>query len=523
MVAAGERSTDSGRTLHRQPLVEANAWQLLWLVVRRREMASIIKKDRPSMISERLGDIDSRFLLEHVFETMPTGLYTVDPEGTITSWNRAMEDISGYPAREMIGQPCTTMRFTSCRGGGPGKCVNYPRGPGCPLFENDAILGRRCQLLRADGRTVTVLKNARVMRGDDGSVIGGIESVTDISGMLALEREVDLLRKEVTGHARFQRFVGRHPSMRKLYEMVDLAANSTSSVLIQGDTGTGKELVAHAIHQASGRRSGPFIRVSCAALSESLLESELFGHVRGAFTGATANRKGRFEAANGGTLFLDEIGDISPSIQTKLLRALQERQIERVGENRTIDVDIRVISATNQNLEAMSEVGDFRQDLYYRLCVIPLYVPPLCERVSDVPLLVEHFISSLNRSLGRDVEGVSSTALEHLMAYRWPGNIRELENAVEYACVLSRGQTLELEHFPPTITRGAAPRRARGRARVASTPASPESIIAALQSSGGNRQLAAEELGVSRVTLWKWMKSFDIDFPTSRSAVETNA
>jgi transcriptional regulator with PAS, ATPase and Fis domain len=386
------------------------------------------------------------------------------------------------------------------------------------LHEESTILGRRCFLVGAGGHKIPVLKNAREMRDQQGRLLGGIESVTDISGLLELEKEVDILRKEVSGRARFQRIIGRHPQMHELYEMIELAARSTSSVLIQGETGTGKELVAHAIHHSSGRRAGPFVRVSCAALSETLLESELFGHVRGAFTGAVANRKGRFEAADTGTLFLDEIGDISPAIQTKLLRVLQEREIERVGENRTIPIDIRVISATNQNLLALCDAGEFRRDLYYRLCVIPLEVPALRTRRSDIPLLIEHFISALNRSMGRVVEGVDPAAMQRLVDYEWPGNIRELENAVEYSYVLCRGNILELQHFPPGVAHGSdaqpSTRRTHHRGRV------PEKaqVIAALRASDGSRLEAAAALGVSRVTLWKWMRAMDIDYPTSRES-----
>ena len=464
-------------------------------------MESVTRKN-PSTRDQRLGDLDPADFLGHVLDTMPGGLYTVDTDGRVTSWNRAMEEITGLSASEVLGQFCSFLEGDTCFGG---PCSSG--GDCCPLFAEGIIQGRRCTIKGRDGRPLSIMKNARLMYSPGGELLGGIEAVTDISSLVDLEHQLAQLRKEVSGRARFGRIVGSHPSMQRLYEMIEMAASVQTSVLITGATGTGKELVAKAIHQSGHRKEGPYVRVHCAALSETLLESELFGHVRGSFTGATANRKGRFEAADGGTVFLDEIGDISETVQTKLLRVLQEHEFERVGDSRTIPVDIRVITATNRDLEKLCDEGRFRRDLYYRLAVMPITVPNLRDRRSDLPLLIEHFIERLNSDLGRSVRGVTPEVMERLMAYHWPGNVRELENAVEHAFVLARSDSLDTDCLPGSVIEGGS--RATGPAAAAPGP-DLETVQGALDATGWNRTRAAESLGVSRVTLWKWMKKLGI-------------
>ena len=456
----------------------------------------------------RLGTVGADLLLEHVMATMPGGLMTVDVEGRITSWNRGMEQMTGYEASEVLGSPCAMLRGDSCFHG--------PRGEGrnrCPLFQKGAIEDKRCRIQAKEGNRVTVLKHARVMRDEDGKALGAIELLTDIGGVLDLEDQVAQLRREVTGRSRFGRLVGCHPSMQQLYDLIELASRSDSSVLLEGETGTGKELVAHAIHASSRRRDGPFIRVACAALSEGLLESELFGHVRGAFTGAVSSRKGRFEAAHGGTLFLDEIGDLSDRVQKKLLRVLQEREFERVGDTRTIGVDIRIVAATNEDLLRLAEERRFRQDLYYRLAVVPVRIPPLRDRRSDIPVLADYFIDRLNRAHGRDIVGLDEDAMAQLLSHEWPGNVRELENALEYSFVVARGRRIGKDHLPPALL-GAGP-RVLSRSAPVGRPgrATPGRIQRALCEVRGNRTKAAAALGVSRVTLWKWMKALGLQPP----------
>ena len=447
----------------------------------------------------RLAELSPGDLLEHVLVTMPGGLFTVDPEGRITSWNRGMEELSGFSAGHALGRSCSFLHGNTCFLG--------PLGEGqerCPLFSGDRVVGKRCSIRHADGRRVPLVKHARLMRDGTGEVVGAIEVVTDVSNVEALERQVAELRRATRGGEPIPRMVGRHPSMQRVYDMIEVAGRSPSSVLILGETGTGKELVARAIHEASERSGGPFVRVSCAALSETVLESELFGHVRGAFTGAVANRVGRFEQANGGTLFLDEIGDIPGDVQKKLLRVLQEREVERVGDNRAIPVDIRVLAATHRDLARESQIGVFRRDLYYRLAVLPIVLPPLRERRSDIPLLVEYFVDRLNRMQGRDVQGLSAQAMARLIGHGWPGNVRELAHALEYAFAVTRGAEIDAGALPLTLGRSAQP--APTRAARSTRPGRAE-IERALAETGGNRTRAAKLLGVSRVTLWKWLKA----------------
>ncbi|MGM0577671.1 MAG: sigma-54 interaction domain-containing protein [Myxococcota bacterium] len=465
----------------------------------------------------RLGAVDAETLLANVLETTPGGLFTVDVQGRITSWNRAMETATGWPAREVLGSPCAVLQGSTCFRGPQAEEDNR-----CPLFLEGELHGRGCRITRRDGHQIPVVKHARLMRDEAGEVIGAIEAVTDVTDLVELKEEVARLRREVSGRVRFGRIVGHHPSMQNLYDMIEVAGRTSASVLIQGETGTGKELVARAVHDASDRNSGPFVRVSCAALSETLLESELFGHVKGAFTGATTHRKGRFEEAHGGTLFLDEIGDVSLDVQKKLLRALQEHEIERVGDSRPVPVDIRIIAATNRDLVHACEGGCFRKDLYYRLAVLPLQVPPLRERRSDIPLLVEWFLERLNERMNRGVAGVTTAAMDRLLEHSWPGNVRELEHAMEYAFAVTSGDVIGPEALPPTMERSpegdvarsdepapaAPPRRPPHAPRRRGRP-DRQAIEAALDACGGNKTRAAERLGVSRVTLWKWLKKLD--------------
>jgi transcriptional regulator with PAS, ATPase and Fis domain len=306
--------------------------------------------------------------------------------------------------------------------------------------------------------------------------------------------------------------LGNSLPMLKVFDLVTSAAASEAPVIIYGESGTGKEMVATAVHRLGARSSGPYIKVNCAALNENLLESELFGHVKGAFTGAEQNRIGRFEAADKGDIFLDEIGDLPMATQTKLLRVLQEKEFERVGDHNPISLDVRVIAATNKNLEKLMTEGRFRDDLFYRLNVIPIYLPPLRARREDVPLLTEAFIQRLQLKTGKSIIGISKNAMEQFLAYDWPGNVRELINALEYAFVLCPQDEITCEHLPAKI----GVRAEHGiDARSATMPGVVQQeerrkLIEALQESGGNKTAAARRLGISRVTLWKRLKKHNI-------------
>ncbi len=319
--------------------------------------------------------------------------------------------------------------------------------------------------------------------------------------MIKERRIEELTRTLKEEHSSFMGLIGTSPAMRRVFEQVENASKSEAPVIILGESGTGKELVAGAIHSLGKRGGGPFVKVNCAALSEHILESELFGHKRGAFTGAMQDRRGRFEAASGGTFFLDEIGDMPISMQVKLLRVLEEKEIERVGENEPVAVDIRLITATNRDINALVEEGSFREDLLYRVNVIPISVPPLRERMEDLPLLINHFLERISLVNNKHIRRLSPRAMEVLENFRWPGNIRQLINALEYSAITCRGDAIEAPDLPDYVfvdrrRRDAPPKAGLGMER----------ITGALERSGGNRTLAAEYLGISRVTLWKKLK-----------------
>lgn len=435
-----------------------------------------------------------------IVDTMQEGLMLVDVDGNILFVNQAFERLMGYSNDELQGKSCATFQCDRCfkaRADGVDKF--------CVLFKDEGIRTSECIFRRKDGVPLHLLKNATVIRNERGEVTGGIETLVDLSRIVAGEKMIASLRRQLQDRSGVNRIIGKSLAMRRVLDLVGSAAHSDAPVVLYGESGTGKELLAGALHHQSDRAEGPFIKVNCAALNENLLESELFGHVKGAFTGADHARIGRFEAANGGSIFLDEIGDLPMATQTKLLRVLQEREIERVGDHRSIKIDARIITATHKNLGDLIQQGAFREDLYYRINVIPIYLPPLRERVSDIPLLVEDCIKKIRKRSGKNIEGIEGDALAVLAAYPWPGNIRELINALEYAFVVCDGANIGIKHISSTI-RG-------GDRSVAPQPLDSShktEILEALQETTWNRSKAASRLGVSRVTLWKWMKKYGL-------------
>ncbi len=325
----------------------------------------------------------------------------------------------------------------------------------------------------------------------------------------ALEAENVALREQLESKYGLEHIIGRSPAMQEIFDTVRQVAPSRATVLIQGESGTGKELVAHALHQLSPRNKGPFVAVHCAALSPTLLESELFGHEKGAFTGAAERRRGRFEMADGGTLFLDEIGEIDAALQVKILRVLEERRFERVGGQETIDVDVRLVAATNRNLKKLVEEGRFREDLFYRLDVIAVTLPPLRERPGDLPLLVQHFIRAFAGENAKALDGITPDALQALAAHTWPGNVRELRNAVERMVVLARGDRLTLRDLPPNLREGAPPVASRGGA-LSLEANERQTIARALKTHDGNVTAAAADLGISRRTLHRKLNTYGL-------------
>lgn len=425
-----------------------------------------------------------------IISSLNEGLLALEPDLRILSMNPAAEQILGRRQEELAGLPvCQLFGDASC----PQDVLAETLLKGEPIhdFQTTVNLG--------DGGQGHVVLRSVPLKHRDGSDLG-------IGLILGDVTEVTTLLQEKTVRSSLGRIVGRSGRMQELYGLIGSVAGSEASVLIRGESGTGKELVARAVHEASSRADGPFVQVNCSALSESLLESELFGHVRGAYTGAVGDRRGRFEEAAGGTLFLDEIGDVSPAVQVKLLRVLQERVIERVGENRPLPVDVRVVSATNRDLELLLATGRMREDFFYRVKVVQLSIPPLRERREDIPLLVAHFLDKFVRRDGYPLRPqVSTGAMRLLMNHRWPGNVRELENAIEHGLVLCRGGLLEAEHLPAELGDEAA-----GTA-AGSEPGDERAIlVAALERTGWNRTRAARQLGIDRTTLWRKMKTLGI-------------
>ncbi len=439
-----------------------------------------------------------------IVNTMMDGVVVVDMEGTILSVNRALVDMTGYTEKELVGKSCTMLDCDRCfliRSGGI-------KEKNCPLFSSGEVVRRRCQLRRKDGSALYALKNATVLKDDEGRTVGGVETLTDITDLVEKERTIEELKDLLVPGEGFEGIIGKAPRMLDIYELVRNAAASDAPVIIYGESGTGKELVASAIHRLGRRTKGPFVKVACAALNESLLESELFGHVKGAFTGAGRDRKGRFEAAHKGDLFLDEIGDIPLSTQVKLLRVLQEKEVERVGDQTPIPVDARIIAATHRDLAQMCKDGQFRDDLYYRLNVIPIHLPPLRERREDIPVLVDHFGRVLRARTDKPIEGVTEQTMEKLVDYAWPGNVRELINVLEYAFVVCHDSLISPQHLPPLMSREKqAVTQRRGDLRAKDRH---DELAKVLESTRGNRQEAARILGVRRVTLWKLLKKHGV-------------
>jgi PAS domain S-box-containing protein len=441
--------------------------------------------------------------VQAVIDSIAEGVLTVDAAGRITSLNRAAQRILGC-GEDALGDAASARLPAEIAG--PGSPLDEALASGRPVGH------RELTVVDALGRTRPLSVSAGPVRDEGCGAVGAVCTLRDL-------REIEGLAEERRQRGPLLGIIGKHPLMLELFDRVEMIRDSDSTVLIEGESGTGKGLLAQALHRVGPRHGRPFVKVSCAALPETLLESELFGHERGAFTGAIRDRKGRFELADRGTIFLDEIGDLSPTVQVKLLRVLQEQEFERVGGSETVRVDVRVIAATHRDLRRLMAEGKFREDLYYRLNVIPLHVPALRERRSDIPLLVQHLLDRFAAS-GKGRSGsISPRAMACLLDHDWPGNVRELENVLEHAVVCSRGSVIEPEALP----RGLLTRGARGKARrpvpaperapAGSAADERKAIRAALEACGWNRQRAAARLGVDRTTLWRKMRRLRIAGP----------
>ena len=431
-----------------------------------------------------------------IMDSIADGVFTVDSNFRITSFNRAAEEITGISKAKAMGKPCfQVLRGHICREGCMLKQTLNTRRP---------MVNVPVRIVRADKKKISISASTTLLEDTHGQVIGGVEIFRDLTTVNCLRRE---LRK---AHS-FDDIVSKNQKMLRLFSILPQIAESDSTVLIEGASGTGKELIARAIHHHSPNRKGRFVPVNCGALPDTLCESELFGYKAGAFTDAKRDKAGRFALAQDGSMFLDEIGDISMPVQVRLLRVLQEKVYEPLGCTQSVRTNARIIAATHQNLKARVEQGLFREDLYFRINVVRLSLPGLCERKEDIPLLVDHFVERFNHLKGRKVVGITREAMAALMLYDWPGNIRELENAIEYAFVICRGELIQLQHLPEhLIPKDGAMLAPRG---LTLREAEERTIRQALQRNGWKKMVTARELGIDKNTLRRKIKRFGISAP----------
>ncbi|OEU60068.1 MAG: Fis family transcriptional regulator [Desulfobacterales bacterium C00003104] len=436
---------------------------------------------------------------EIILESISDGVFTVDHKWHITSFNRAAEEITGISRSEAVGRYCwEVFRSNMCEG----DCALRRT-----MKQGKSIVNTSAYIINSDKKRIPVIASTSVLRDENGTVLGGVEVFSDLSLVEELRRELD---------SRFQMgdMVSRSPSMQRIFKILPQVADSDSTVLILGETGTGKELLARAIHDISIRRNKPFVAINCGALPDTLLESELFGYKAGAFTNAVKDKPGHFAAAEGGTIFLDEIGDISPAFQVRLLRVLDQHKFQPLGSVKSVKADVRVIVATNKDLAGMVENGKFRQDLFYRIDVVHLELPPLRDRKEDIPLLVDKFIFRMNSLRGRAVTGMDREALGLLMSHDFPGNIRELENAIEHAFVLCSDGIIEQQHLPHSvIAKAASPSTDHPTLQDGLKSAEARAIMDALKRNSYNRLAAARDLGMHKSTLFRKIKKLGIILP----------
>ncbi len=433
-----------------------------------------------------------------LFDYIPDGVFTVDGNWCISLFNRAAEQITGIQRSEAIGRRCCDVfRASICESA---CALKQTLSTGRP------VVNKVVYVVDAKGQRIPISISTAVLKDANGKVLGGIECFRDL-------RVVEELHRQAQEQNRFADIIGRSPAMRRIFEILPEISESDSTVLIEGASGTGKELFARAIHNLSRRRAKKLIAINCGALPDTLLESELFGYKAGAFTDARRDKPGRFALAEGGTIFLDEIGDISPAMQTRLLRVLQERVYEPLGSVDSVKANVRVITATNKSLSQLVREGKFREDLYYRVHVIRIELPSIRDRREDIPLLIEHFVEQFNRRQGKDVGGVSDEVLARLMEYDFPGNVRELENIIEHAFVLCRGGLIKMPHLPPHL-RPASTADGLEKVEGMTLQAAEEMMVLnALRRNQGNKTRAAKELGIDASTLFRKIKAFKLDLP----------
>jgi PAS domain S-box-containing protein len=431
-----------------------------------------------------------------ILDSIADGVFTIDKEWNITSFNKAAERITGVSKNSAIGSKCWEVFHA-------GVCERD-----CLLKKtirtNKPCVNKTIRILQKNGTSIPISISTAILKDEHGNVIGGVETFRDLS-------EIEELRKEIGGKNTHYDMVTRNHRLLNTINTLPVIAKSDSPVLILGESGTGKELMAKAIHNLSTRKKGPFVAINCGALPENLLESELFGYKKGAFTDAKSDKPGRFERARGGTLFLDEIGDLPKVIQVKLLRVLQEHVYEPLGATDAEKADVRIIAATNRDLNKMIENGEFRKDLFYRIHVIPLTLPSLHERIDDIPLLVDHFITHFNTIYNRCIESLSADAMAIMLSYRYPGNIRELENILQHAFVLCHLSTIEKKHLPEYLLNPPVRSQEFDFNSESLDIIEKKQLQKALERNKFNRAKTAEELRMHVTTLWRKMKKFEIE------------
>lgn len=431
-----------------------------------------------------------------ILDSLNDGLFTADLNLKITFFNKGAQELLGYTPDEVLGRPCSTiLRCEACK---MGCALKYTFNTGEPLSNYEAIIRNK------EGKPIPISFSTALLKDEEGNVTGGVEIFRDLS-------LVKNLMGQLSERYTFGNIIGKNYKMQRIYELIQQIAPTDTIVLITGESGTGKELIARAIHYNSNRREKPFIKVDCASLVESLLESELFGHVKGAFTGAISDKAGRFELADCGTIFLDEIGNIGFTSQAKLLRVLQDSEFERVGESKTKKVDVRVITATNIDIKKAVSDKKFREDLYYRLKVVSIHLPPLRERKEDIPILVKHLIDRFNKSMGKDVVNVFPKVMDMLMRYNYPGNVRELENIIEHAFIRCNGNTIFSHHLPEDFLHDEKDFiESILKSKMPLEDLERKLILKVLDETDWAYQETASRFGISRATLWRKIKKLGI-------------
>lgn len=438
-----------------------------------------------------------------IIDSIADGVFTVDKDWKITSYNRAAEKITGIGKDDAIGRYCWEVFKASI-------CEQR-----CSLRQTiesgQPIVNQPIFIINSEGERIPISISTAILKDANGTLVGGVETFRDLS-------VIEELRKELTSQYSFLDIISKNKEMQRLFGMLELISESDATILLEGESGTGKELFAKAIHSLSHRKKGPMITVNCGALPDTLLESELFGYKAGAFTDAKKDKPGRLALAENGTLFLDEIGDISQLLQVRLLRVLQDKVYEPLGSTKSEKANVRIVSATNKNLENLVKKGLFRDDLYYRINVVKLVLPPLRKRKEDIPLLIDRFLNKFNKLCGKEIHGLSPEAMSVLMAYDFPGNVRELENIIEYATVVSQNSLVRIENLPENLLEGLDSKNKTATPKTSEKAFSFEAvekdfIRETLRKNNWNRKAAAAQMGIHPSTLWRRIKRLNLEIP----------